>query len=67
MTAGKIMIDDQTTSELDAARGKYRDQVIPQPVLTLMDLHMPGFGGVDAIYEIRAANPNARTPDASPQ
>jgi DNA-binding NarL/FixJ family response regulator len=31
-----------------------------RPDITLMDLRMPGLEGVDAIYEIRAADPNAR-------
>jgi DNA-binding NarL/FixJ family response regulator len=31
-----------------------------RPDITLMDLRMPGLEGVDAIYEIRATDPNAR-------
>ena len=31
-----------------------------RPGVTLMDLQMPGLNGVDAIYQIRAADPNAR-------
>jgi DNA-binding NarL/FixJ family response regulator len=31
-----------------------------RPDVTLMDLRMPGSDGVDAIYQIRAADPNAR-------
>ena len=31
-----------------------------RPDITLMDLKMPGLDGVDAIYEIRAVDPNAR-------
>ena len=31
-----------------------------RPGVTLMDLRMPGLDGVDAIYQIRAADPNAR-------
>jgi DNA-binding NarL/FixJ family response regulator len=31
-----------------------------RPDVTLMDLKMPGLDGVNAIYEIRAADPNAR-------
>src|SRR3989475_3945812 len=31
-----------------------------RPDVTLMDLRMPGLEGVDAIYAIRAADPNAR-------
>jgi DNA-binding NarL/FixJ family response regulator len=31
-----------------------------RPDVTLMDLRMPGLDGVNAIYEIRAADPNAR-------
>src|SRR2546427_3942170 len=31
-----------------------------RPDITLMDLRMPGLEGVDAIYAIRAADPNAR-------
>lgn len=31
-----------------------------RPGVTLMDLQMPGLDGVDAIYQIRAADPNAR-------
>jgi len=31
-----------------------------RPDITLMDLKMPGMDGVDAIYEIRAVDPNAR-------
>ncbi len=32
-----------------------------RPDVTLMDLRMPGLDGVNAIYEIRAADPNMRT------
>src|SRR5260370_31001702 len=31
-----------------------------RPDITLMDLRMPGLDGVSAIYQIRAADPNAR-------
>jgi len=31
-----------------------------RPDITLMDLRMPGLDGVNAIYQIRAADPNAR-------
>src|SRR5712664_770589 len=31
-----------------------------RPDITLMDLRMPGLDGVNAIYQIRAAEPNAR-------
>jgi DNA-binding NarL/FixJ family response regulator len=31
-----------------------------RPDITLMDLRMPGMDGVNAIYQIRAADPNAR-------
>src|SRR5438067_943901 len=31
-----------------------------EPDVTLMDLRMPGLDGVDTIYAIRAADPNAR-------
>src|SRR5437762_5089508 len=31
-----------------------------RPDVTLMDLRMPGLEGVDTIYAIRAADPNAR-------
>jgi DNA-binding NarL/FixJ family response regulator len=31
-----------------------------RPDVTIMDLRMPGLEGVNAIYEIRAADPNAR-------
>src|SRR2546428_13451106 len=31
-----------------------------RPDITLMDLRMPGQDGVNAIYQIRAADPNAR-------
>ena len=31
-----------------------------RPDVTLMDLRMPGLDGVNAIYQIRAADPNAR-------
>ena len=31
-----------------------------RPHITLMDLRMPGLDGVNAIYQIRAADPNAR-------
>ncbi len=31
-----------------------------RPDVTLMDLRMPGSDGVDAIYQIRAVDPNAR-------
>lgn len=36
-TSEEIMINYQTTRELNAARAKYRGQIIPQPALTVMD------------------------------
>ena len=61
------MISYQTTREMNAARAKYRGQIIPQPALTIMDAETARLAASDlAAHALKVGNaaPDFILPDA---
>jgi peroxiredoxin len=61
------MIDHQTTRELDAARAKYRGEIIPKPALAIMDAETARLAASDlaaAALKVGDPAPDFILPDA---
>ena len=52
--------DMEVVAEIGDGRQAVEQWKLHRPDVTLMDLQMPALDGVNAIYQIRAADPNAR-------
>src|SRR5882724_5734406 len=52
--------DMDVVAEIGDGRQAVEQWKLHRPDVTLMDLQMPALDGVNAIYQIRAADPNAR-------
>jgi hypothetical protein len=59
--ARRFMINYQTTRELDAARAKYRRQIIPGPALAVMDEETSRLAASN--FTTRALEAGDRAPD----
>jgi two-component system invasion response regulator UvrY len=53
-------LDMQVVAEAENGESGYRLYVEHQPDVTILDLNMPGIGGLETIRRIKAYNPHAR-------